>query len=84
METKVIRVPVDSLPDIQRLLSGGYSVTQSHQQTEIPQIAQVGAVLAIMETWKAASSGKEHQPRWQHVCRLLSELQAVLGERGKP
>lgn len=80
IETKVIRVPVDSLPDIQRLLSGEYSATASEQKKETPQTTQVVAMRAIMENWRGASAGKEHQPRWQHVCRLLAELQAALGD----
>ena len=84
VETKVIRVPADCVPAIQRFVEGGYSIVPSEQLTEMPQIIQVRESRAILQAWKTAASGKEHQPRWQHVCRLLSELQAVLGERGKP
>lgn len=64
-ESHVVRVPVELLPAVRALIAG-----QSNADGQ-------QAVRPILERWRAASAGKENQPRWQNVCRLLSELQDV-------
>lgn len=63
-ESQVVRVPAELLSQVRALLDGGQSGAEAARE--------------ILERWRSASAGKENQPRWQNVCRLLSELQDAL------
>lgn len=70
-KSTVIRIPDDMLPQVRALLAGAENVQSA-------EYSITESVRAIVKGWRAASAGKESQPRWQNTCRLLSELQDVL------
>lgn len=82
LPSKVIRVPISKLPEIEAVLSGSDN-SPIKPATGADSVA-LEQVRAVVDGWRAASAGKEHKPRWHHFFRLLSELQAVLVEKGKP
>lgn len=70
-KSTVIRIPDDMLPQVRALLACAETAQAS-------QAAETESARAVLERWVAAAAGKENQPRWQNVCRLLSELQDAL------
>jgi len=73
--SKVIRVPLSRLAEVEALLSGAGSESTINVNSEAETLA---AVRELAGRWAEAVQGKESQPRWANSARLLLELQAAL------
>jgi hypothetical protein len=71
--TKLVRIPdniVDKVLEYAHQLDEGKSIEIAQNQTIQTQ--------EILNIWKSKVSGKELQPRWANVVKLISELEDSL------
>ncbi len=71
--SKVIRVPLSRLAEVEALLAGAESTINVNSEAET-----LAAVREVVGRWAGDVEGKEGQPRWAHTARLVLELQAAL------
>lgn len=69
--SKVIRVPLSRLAEVEALLAEGSTNVNSEAET-------LAAVRELAGRWAEAVQCKESQPRWANAARLVLELQAAL------
>lgn len=71
--SKVIRVPLSRLAEVEALLAGAESTINVNSEAET-----LAAVHEVVGRWAEDVKGKESQPRWANAARLVLELQAAL------
>lgn len=75
--SKVIRVPLARLSEVEALLSG----SGAESTINVNSAASDEMLMSVRELagrWAEAVQGRETQPRWANVSRLVLELQAAL------
>ena len=81
-QTRPIRVPewmADQVLDFARKLDNGETIDTVHNQKPLAhRSAAVQNLLSIVEDWDDRASGKETQPRWQFVSKLIKEVREAM------